>query len=68
MPLERKPERKKRPVALSFRFSEDGARTLKLLSELYNQPQVEILESLLSDAYKEAKKNHPKEVAKAERK
>ncbi|OFZ20067.1 MAG: hypothetical protein A2X94_09135 [Bdellovibrionales bacterium GWB1_55_8] len=54
-------------MALSFRFSEDGARILKVLSGTLNQTQVEVLESLLKDAYIETKKRHPREVAQLER-
>ena len=67
MALERKPERKKRPVALSFRFSEEGAERLRVLSDVLNQTQVDVIESLLAVEYAEAKKKYPKEVEKAEK-
>jgi len=67
MALERKPERKTRPVALSFRFSDDGAERLRVLAAVLNRTQVEVIESLIATEYEDAKKRYPKEVAKAER-
>lgn len=68
MPLEKKPERKNRPVAFSFRLSEVGAEKLRVLSSIFNETQVRVIETLLADGYEDAKKRYPKEVAKAEKK
>lgn len=67
MPLEKKSERKTRPVAFSFRLSEDGAEKLKVLTAVFNQTQVKVIETLVADAYLDAKKRFPKEVARAEK-
>jgi hypothetical protein len=68
MPLEKNPERKTRPVAFSFRLSESGAEKLRVLSAVFNETQVRVIETLLADGYEDAKKRYPKEVAKAEKK
>ena len=67
MPLEKKPKNKKKPQPLSFRLSIDAAQKLKLLSAVYEQSQAKVIEELLTDAYAEAMRRHPKEVAKLER-
>jgi hypothetical protein len=67
MALERKAERKSRPTAFSFRLSEEAAEMLKVLSVVLNRTQVELIESLLAEEFKEAKRRYPREVAKAER-
>lgn len=68
MPLERKPKRELRPSPLSFRFSEEARTQLRVLTSVYEQTQIEVLETLLKDAYEEAKKKHPEDVRRAERK
>lgn len=65
MPIDWKPKRTRQGLPLSFRFSQETVFKLKVLAEASNSKQIEILDTLISDAFVNAEKARPKEMASA---
>lgn len=51
MTISKRPARKKRPKAASFRFSTKTVRRLKKLANVNNASQADVLEELIEKAY-----------------
>jgi len=67
MTLQKRKKRGLKTVNMTFRFSDDACRRLKVLAELNNESQANVLEDLIEDAFLDAKENDKADLARAER-
>jgi len=67
MPLKKKPVRTKRPLAASFRLSEEAIVQLRTLSSAFKLTQVEVIEALLAEEFNRAMKENRIEMQRAKR-